>query len=145
MLVEVVGICINAMIIYYLNRLTKIGCKCAITSRRMSILYSSIFFIIVESGFLFSNTTGKPIPPVILGISSLVILSVSIVNVINTIKFVNEMKRENCDCSESVFRDLMYILAIIQICSWVMLIIFLIPVSLAILGSKKINKVSKKS
>jgi hypothetical protein len=42
----------------------------------------------------------------------------AIVNVAFTIEFVNDMKRENCACSDSVFKDIMYIIAIIQAVTW---------------------------
>ena len=39
-----------------------------------------------------------------------------IVNLFMTISYIDEMKKINCNCSESIFRTLMYILAILNIC-----------------------------
>jgi len=41
-----------------------------------------------------------------------------VINVAFTIEFVNDMKREKCACSDSVFKDIMYILSIIQAVTW---------------------------
>ena len=35
-------------------------------------------------------------------------------NVVFVIQFVNELKREDCACSDSVYKDVMYILSILH-------------------------------
>jgi hypothetical protein len=66
-----------------------------------------------------------------------------IFNIVYTIQYVNEMKRINCDCSKSFYRELMYILAILQASVWILLllsfvaILVLYPQSLNILFRDK--------
>ena len=50
----------------------------------------------------------------------------AIMNLVFTIQYVDEMKKINCDCSESVFREMMYILAIINACVWALSILIII-------------------
>ena len=43
-------------------------------------------------------------------------------NIIYTIEYVEDMKKQNCKCSESIVRDLMFIIAILQIFMWIIII-----------------------
>jgi hypothetical protein len=62
----------------------------------------------------------------------------TIVNVAFTIEFVNDMKRENCACSDSVFKDIMYVVAIIQAVTWSILgLVILVTLGLFVHGSAR--------
>ena len=114
----VTGTVFPAMIIYYLYSLELLGCQCSLTAKRNYILAFNSLFLIAN---LFAIGMGG-----VNGMTSLymkypwlylvafIILIGSVVNVAFTIEFVNDMKRENCACSDSVFKDIMYILSIIQ-------------------------------
>ena len=41
-----------------------------------------------------------------------------ITNIVFTLMYVEELKKDNCECSESVFRTMMYILSIISAAVW---------------------------
>jgi len=110
------------MIIYYLYSLERLGCQCSLTGKRTYILGFNSFLIVYT---LFTIGMGgsngvlslyTKYPWLYLVFFALVIATV--VNVAFTIEFVNEMKRENCACSDSVFKDIMYILSIIQAITW---------------------------
>jgi hypothetical protein len=60
----------------------------------------------------------------------------TLVNVSFTIEFVNEMRREECACSDSVFKDIMYILSIIQAVTWS--ILFVVSVVIGALIGKDV-------
>jgi len=68
-------------------------------------------------------------PSIIFPIFGVLFLFASILNVIFTIQYVNDLKKQKCDCSDSFIRNLMYILAIIQIFSWFLIITTLIIVA----------------
>ena len=42
----------------------------------------------------------------------------TILNIVFTLLYIDEVKKANCDCSESVFRDMMFVLSIIQACMY---------------------------
>lgn len=114
------------IIIYYLYHLEKIGCKCSLNYRRNYILIYNVCIVCVSVFMLFTHIN----PSIIFPIFGVLFLFASILNVIFTIQYVNELKKQKCDCSESFMRNLMYILAIIQIFSWVLVIVTLIIVAI---------------
>jgi len=116
------GLGFSSMIIYYLYSLERLGCQCSLTGKRNYILGFNSFLIAYT---LFTIAMGgangvislyNKYPWLYLVFFALVIATV--INVAFTIEFVNEMKRENCACSDSVFKDIMYILSIIQAITW---------------------------
>jgi len=89
--------------------------------KRNYILCFNIFLIFYSIILLFNNKLLAYFP--IVGI----LLSVAaIINVIFTIQYVNELKKQNCNCSESVIRTLMYVLAIINAVTWALTVLILI-------------------
>jgi len=116
------GLGFSSMIIYYLYSLERLGCQCSLTGKRTYILGFNSFLIVYT---LFTIAMGgangvislyNKYPWLYLVFFALVIGGV--VNVAFTIEFVNEMKREHCACSDSVFKDVMYILSILQAITW---------------------------
>ena len=61
----------------------------------------------------------------IMGPLAILLLIGGVINVVYTIQFVQDMKKKNCECSKSVFREMMFILAILQAISWIFLILLL--------------------
>jgi hypothetical protein len=53
---------------------------------------------------------------------SILLLIAGIVNIVYTFEFIDDMKKQNCDCSKSMIRDLMFIIACLQIFVWVILL-----------------------
>jgi hypothetical protein len=45
-----------------------------------------------------------------------------------TIEYVQDMKKQNCKCSESMIRDLMFIIVILQICVWSILLLTMLTI-----------------
>ena len=114
----VVGTAFPAMTIYYLYSLERLGCQCSLTAKRTYILGFNLFLI---AYWLLTIAMGGPNSVVSLHmkypwlwLGYLLFVIGLLVNVAFTIEFVNDMKRENCACSDSVFKDIMYILSIIQ-------------------------------
>jgi len=105
-LLTLVNISLNGCIIYYLNNLSTIGCDCAINYKRHYIFAFTIFSLFFSSAnLLLSNKIRNYLEktPVLL---------------VFTLLYIDEVKKANCDCSESVFRDMMFVLSIIQACMY---------------------------
>ena len=121
----VLNVIIASTIIYYLKKLEEIDCRCALNFKHNYILYFTsiaLFFGIVNALFgerklLITTMTYIYIP----------FLIASIINIIYTIQYINDVKENKCECSESFIREGMYILAIINASVWVLLITLIIP------------------
>ena len=126
---SIIGLIFSGLIIYYLNNLEKIGCSCAITPQRNYIYYYTIVLVLfnVVNMFLLPSMNKNIIKSflIIMGPLALLLLIGGIINVVYTIQFVQDMKQKNCECSKSVFREMMFILSILQIISWIILILIL--------------------
>ena len=141
----IINLLIGGTIIYYLNYLEKIGCKCALTFQRNYIFYYTIAFFTMNLITLFFQSYYRKISIMLLPVS-LTFLIASIINIIYTIEFVEDMKKKNCKCSESKFRDLMFIYAIFQIFAifiFISLIIFILVIKKNIITLPNMPKLYK--
>ena len=117
-----------ALILYYLNKLETIGCKCAMNYKRTYIMHYTIFNLgfgaasLVSGGRLidYIEKSSFAIPII------LVLAVAGITNIVFTLMYVEELKKDNCECSESVFRTMMYILSIIGAVVWGLVIVLLL-------------------
>lgn len=121
---------LQACIIYYLNNLQKIGCECAINYKQRYIFGYAIFSLLLGFSNLFTDKVRKfaEKTPAIL----ILLLGASILNIVFTLLYIDEVKKANCDCSESVFRDMMFVLSIIQACAYGFLFLSAVFVALAL-------------
>ena len=140
-IIFIINVAILSSIIYYLKRLETIGCKCALNFKHDYILYFTcimLFMVVLNYGLI-----GVPSYRLFRLYIYIPYITAVIFNIVYTIQYVNEMKRLNCDCSKSFYRELMYILAILQACVWTLLglsfvaILVLYPQSLKILFKDK--------
>ena len=119
-----IGSIFSVLIIYYLKNLETIGCKCALNFKHH---YIFIFTCIVLSlGLLNVFFSEFRMFKIIMSIVAIPYVIAAIVNIVFTIQYVDEMAKINCDCSESVFRTMMFILAIINACVWGLTILIFI-------------------
>lgn len=125
----IINLFISGTIIYYLYYLEKINCKCSLTFQRNYIYYYTILIFIINAITIFFQKKLKEISLAILPISIMLLIA-GLVNIIYTFEYVNDMKKQNCKCSESIIRDLMFIFAILQ--SFVIIIFFLTILSIFI-------------
>jgi len=124
----VFNVIIASCIIYYLKRLETINCKCALNFKHQYIFYFTcinLFFALIN----FAFGTISIIRFVMLFVSIPLVIA-AIINIVYTIQYVNELKKNDCACSESFYRELMYILAIINACAWIILILIIIPLAI---------------
>ena len=116
-----INLFISGTIIYYLNHLEKIGCQCSLTFQRNYIYYYTICIFIINLLNLFlKKITVLPV--------QIILLLASIINIVYTIEYVEDMKKLNCNCSESMIRDLMFIIAILRICVVILFILIIISI-----------------
>ena len=122
MISPIVAVTLSSIIVYYLYSLERLGCQCSLTAKRSYILGFNSFliafnlFILGIGGAEVLASFYRKYPILYLVLFGLIIAT--LVNVAFTIEFVNDMKREKCACSDSVFKDIMYILSIIQAITW---------------------------
>lgn len=113
-----IGITLSSIIVYYLKNLETIGCECAMNEKRTYIfVYSSVViafnaFVLLYGGVdnLVKFYNKFPLTwafPIIIAIAG-------IVNIVYTLQYIEDMKKLNCKCSKSPYRDMMYVLAIIN-------------------------------
>jgi len=111
-----IGITLSSLIIYYLVSLERLGCACAMNFKRNYILGYNAFYITYAIVSLFMGQQGifqlHQKYPLLWLISVLQFIG-AIVNAVFVIQFVNELKREDCACSDSVYKDVMYISSIL--------------------------------
>ena len=97
--------------VYYLYSLEQKGCECAMDFRRVYIMaYTAIFLV-------YSITLNWVAPKILMNNIQYilpVILVGGIINVVYTLQYVAKLKTTDCKCSESVYRNIMETLAIIN-------------------------------
>jgi hypothetical protein len=97
--------------VYYLYSLEQKGCECAMDFRRVYIMvFTAIFLVYSITLHWFAPKILLNYIPYILP----VVLVGGIVNVVYTLQYVAKLKATNCKCSESVYRDVMETLAIVN-------------------------------
>jgi hypothetical protein len=112
-----IGIVLSSLIIYYLVSLERLGCACAMNFKRNYILGYNAAQITYSAVALFM---GMPaifalyVKYPLLWLIPFIFFIGAIVNVVFVIQFVNELKREDCACSDSVYKDVMYVLSILH-------------------------------
>jgi len=146
MIGPIINLFIGGTIIYYLYYLENIGCKCSLTFQRNYIYYYTItIFIFNLLSILFRDKLKSlKINFNFLLFLPIIIVIAGIVNIVYTIEYVNDMKKQNCKCSESFIRDLMFIIAILQISAFVIVILTIASiVSFKIDLNKYILRISK--
>ena len=136
-----------ALILYYLKKLEAIGCKCAMNYKRTYIMHYTIFNLgfgaasLVSGGRLidYIEKSSFAIPII------LVLAVAGITNIVFTLMYVEELKKDNCECSESVFRTMMYILSIIGAVVWGLVIVLLLMLGYMVGSLREIQVPTLKS
>jgi hypothetical protein len=105
---------IQISIINYLFQLERKGCKCAMDYKRTYILaylvINALFVILHLFTNVFKYTSNNNIASFLMSIYSVG----GIVNIAFIIQYVNMLKAKKCECSESIYRDILYISSIID-------------------------------
>ncbi len=113
------GILIQTYIIYWLLKLENIGCACSYDWRRQFILFYC-FFSLIMAAFTLMNESRLLVR---LSLASLVL---GILNIVFTLQYVWKLKKEKCECSSSLAREVIWLAAWLNVA----LVIFAIVYSL---------------
>lgn len=117
---------ISLCIIYYLRHLEEIGCKCALNYKRDYILYFTCINLFFATMNAFFGTTSMY--RMVMLVVTLPLFVAGIVNIVYTIQFINDVKKNNCNCSESLYREIMFILAIVNASVIILLFLIILPI-----------------
>lgn len=119
-----ISIFLAILIIYYLKRLETIKCNCALNFKHHYILgFTSLSLLLSISNLLFREYKN------FINFKLLIYfpwILATITNVIFTIQYVNELKKNKCECSESVTREIMFILAILRAIAMILALLIII-------------------
>jgi hypothetical protein len=123
---QIGGLTVAGLSLYYLKHLETIGCKCSMNYKRTYIMFYHIFGLVFGSAQLLSG--GKLVEYIVESRYAMPFLSVLVIaiitNIVFTLMYIEELKKDNCECSESVFRTMMYILSILAAALWGLILFF---------------------
>ncbi len=110
---------IQGLIVNYLIKLESIGCDCAMDWRRNYIVFYLILSIIYALSAFFLDRDSIPL------IQTLMVVF-GLINVVVTLQYVHKLKKEKCECSESLYREIMMFVAIFNAIVYSSLLVLLI-------------------
>ena len=131
---------LTGLILYYLKNLETIGCKCAMNYKRTYIMSYHIFSLAFGAASLLSgNRLAEYIVESRYAIPFVSVLVIAIItNVVFTLMYIQELEKDNCECSESVLRTMMYILSLISAATWSLLLLFALIAASIFMKSKNL-------
>lgn len=101
---------------HYVVRLERIGCDCAMDFRRSYIQWYTLALIVigvVNVALRLSGGAGG-LAVISLVLSPIVALA-TIVYVVFVLQYVDRLRREKCECSETMARAVLYIVTVVHI------------------------------
>lgn len=114
------AVIINVYLLIYLMNLANIGCKCALNWRRNYIMFFIVLSLILSVASVFSYDI----------LTSSIVMSVftvaSIANVVIVLQYISMLKKEHCECSEDLAREIMQFIAILYAFFYVLLFVVLL-------------------
>lgn len=129
-----ISVIINVYILMYLVNLEKVGCKCAMNWRRTFIMFFIIFSVVLSIASLFSYDILSS--AIVMGLFTVA----SIANVVIILQYINMLKKEQCDCSEGLAREIMHVIAILYAFFYVLLFVILIFTGFKVTEFTKLSK-----
>ncbi len=110
-ILNVIAILFWAYILNYLIKLEKLGCECSKDWRRTFITYFIVYLIILLLLSTFNIWNVKQLPPILM----LVNYVIMILFFVTVYQYIHKLKKEKCECSENVARDVLEIVNYIQL------------------------------
>lgn len=101
----VMFVILQLLILNYLMQLEKIGCACAMDWRRSFIMFYLVLGVI--NIFISAVVDESHIPYL-----QTIMVVVGVLNIIFTVQYVQKLKQQKCECSQSVYRDVMVYVSI---------------------------------
>lgn len=124
---------IQVLIVKYLLNLEKIGCECAENWRKNFIIFYMIFSLIYSVIIILVPQT---LPPII----QFILLSFGVANIIITIQYIYKLKKDKCECSESILREILYFIAIFNALLFILLVVLSIMLLFNLVSYAKYGK-----
>lgn len=110
---------VQVLILHYLLRLERIGCQCALDWRRDYILFYLGLLVVLSLVNLFFS-------PYVASMFQFSMFVLGLFNVAFTLQYVHRLKEEKCACSLSVYREVMYVLAVVNAFLYGLVFLFLL-------------------
>jgi hypothetical protein len=101
----VMFVLLQLLVLNYLFQLETIGCACAMDWRRSFIMFYLVLGVL--NIFISAVVDESHIPYL-----QTIMVVVGVLNIIFTVQYVQKLKREKCECSQSVYRDVMVYVSI---------------------------------
>lgn len=130
-----ISILFNYMLYAYLDRLDEVGCKCSDDVKKEAIKA----MIIVNYILIFGVLLFGKIPPSTAVLSSIM----SLVFAVFTFTYLYRLKKEKCECSDSMIRDVYYYYYLITFLLIAVVVSMFVLMSLSVLLSKAVEKITK--
>lgn len=115
----IIFVVIQTLIVNYLVKLESMGCECAMDWRRNFIVFFLVLSIVYTLSSFFIDKDSLPL------LQSIMVIT-GIINVILALQYINRLKKEKCECSESLYRDVLYLVSIFNAILYSLLIVLLI-------------------
>lgn len=107
-LTKAVEIGLYIAFLIYLDKLEKVGCECALNWRRKFIFA----FIVVALAWTVASIVTMPVDNMYLAIF---LALFRIAFIVIAIQYINQLKKDKCECSQELTRDVMYYYAWISV------------------------------
>ena len=121
---QIISIVFSIIVYKYLGNLEKIQCTCALTENRKYIMYYLLASIAVNVLYpICVITNSKSLLHTCLYMYTIMAF-VSIVFSIYAFQYLYKLREDNCECSESVVRDMYYYYLIVSFFMFCIAIIF---------------------
>ena len=130
-----ISILFNYMLYAYLDRLDEVGCKCSDDVKKEAIKA----MIVVNYVLIFGVLLFGKIPPSTAVLSS----TMSMVFAVFTFTYLYRLKKEKCECSDSMIRDVYYYYYLITFLLIAVVVSMFILMSLSVLLSNAVEKIAK--
>lgn len=105
---QIISIVFSIIVYKYLDNLEKIQCTCALTDNRKYIMYYLLVGIAVSISYpICVITNSKTLSNMCFYIYTIMVF-VSIVFSIYAFQYIHKLREDNCECSDSVVRDMYY-------------------------------------
>jgi hypothetical protein len=106
-------LCLNSVILYWLLRLDRIKCKCALNWQHKCLLAYSILSIFMLVCLMYGvRKDGQ------FFVIELLFTFAGAVNVMVSLHYIYTLRSTKCDCSQHVGREILYILTILRAFVW---------------------------
>lgn len=136
----VLFILLQMLLINYLLRLERIGCKCAMDWRR-KFMIAYMFLLLVHAAIVTFVTKEVLEYPLI----QTTMLVLGVVNVIITLQYLAQLRRDNCNCSESLYKDIITMIAYLNTLLYFFMLVVVAYFIFSIAYNSKIPKAEGKS